>query len=107
MRSKTRTIATWIAAAALVACATPGQIVVAGEEKGQLDEVADKAPSDAAHTPGTSAVDLPEALRAQATRGPSGDTSDAYVDPEKARELSERIHEKVRDAAAIGGSRPR
>lgn len=107
MRSKTKNIAPWLAAAVLVACGIPGPLALACERTGQVSETSDEAASDGAHTADAPVRDLPDHLRAQAVRGPSGDASGAYVDPEKARELSDRIHQEVQDAAAIGGGRPR
>ncbi|HEY8517238.1 MAG TPA: alpha/beta fold hydrolase [Candidatus Binatia bacterium] len=85
----------------------PGHFVVECEGKGLLDALRDQIPADAAIAASASGSGLPETLRAQALRGASGDMSRAYLDPEWARTLTRRIHDKVRDAAlaarGVGG----
>ncbi|HEY8514448.1 MAG TPA: alpha/beta fold hydrolase [Candidatus Binatia bacterium] len=67
----------------------PDRYVVECEGKGLLDGL-----------PSAAAGALPETLRAQAVRGASGDASSAYLDPDVARTLAQRIHDQIRSAAA-------
>src|SRR5690606_8465991 len=80
----------------------PGRFVVECEGKGLLDELRDQLPSEVARAASTSGSELPERLRAQATRGARGDRRRSYREPALTRPLVRRIHDEVRDATLAG-----